>query len=93
MASSHDSAPCVASRRRLAWALLRATGDPAARRYDFTGWTIAHARALADEANVALAALYLPDPSRWELTKAWAYGVYRTLRYGPAGPGSTKEER
>jgi hypothetical protein len=64
---------CIATERRLRWALLRAGfGKP--RHFDLADVSMNDARKIAWQANVSLAALYLPDPTRWEMVKAWLYG-------------------
>ena len=67
--------PCIASPARLRWAMLRA-GWPAEKCgiWMSMGLTMGDARILARGARVSFAALYLPDPSRWEMFKAWIYG-------------------
>lgn len=39
--------------------------------------TMRDAEVIATAADVPLAALYLPDPSRWEMLKAWIKGARR----------------
>lgn len=72
---------CIATPARLRWAMLRTNWPPEkqgiwlARSQDSYGISIDDARKLAHDAGVSLAALYLPDPSRWEMVKAWLHGV------------------
>lgn len=68
-----NSERCIASERRIKWALLRA-GFPKPWHFDLDDVTMGEARIVCRCASVSLAALYLPDPSRWEMAKAWLYG-------------------
>lgn len=70
----------VGNRKRPRWAMLRADWPP-----EKCGIWMSmplgtnDARILARAANVSLAALYLPDPTRREMLKAWAYGTRSRL--------------
>jgi hypothetical protein len=78
---------CIATSRRVRWAWLR-TGWPREHWHsDLAGLTMDEARLVCRLAGVPLAALYLPDPSRWEMFKAWLYGKVATPLPGSRDDG------
>lgn len=71
----------VGSDARLRWAMLRA-GWPAEKCgiWMTMPLSVGDVRILARDADVALAALLLPDPSRWQMFRAWIYGLSQQQR-------------
>jgi hypothetical protein len=73
--------PCIATPKRVRWALLR-TGWSSAQRDRWADMhdpmTMEAARVLARHAQVNLAALFLPDPGPWTLFRSWFLGRLRS---------------
>lgn len=78
--SNHDSVSprWIGSKRRLWWGLVQ-TGWPAEKMglYATMPLTVEDARKVAVAAGVPLAALLLPDPTRWQMFKAHLRSVTR----------------
>lgn len=71
---------CIATPRRVHWALLQTGWDPEkVHHYELAAVEgrlgFRSAERICEAADVPFAALFAPDPSRWEMFRAWLRGL------------------